>query len=382
MKNNRMLKWRGGAICRHGRSAFTLVELLVVIAIIGVLIALLLPAVQAAREAANRMQCANNLKQMGLAVHNFHDSKNGLPPASVGYCRPPAQFMIGPYMELQGVYDLYTRSVKGSDNFRLQIYQGRFDNDAEFWTYTEREQFAVPSYGCPSRRNYVNLVEPEGWGTDGPVGPQGDYVMVMSLGVAEDGTASRTVPVFWGNWWEGGYSDAHYPHHRGPFRVAQVTMQTGPMSDGEANGDHNNTGYQSWQPRDNFNWLADGLSNQLLFGEKHLYQKELGRCRKGDQPEAWDCSFFVPGNNWREPHGARPLTTIYGPISQGDAVYYHDPGDDKVTNPDFFSFGSPHPGVCQFLVGDGSVRPIAVSANATTVCRLGDVQDGVSVSLP
>jgi prepilin-type N-terminal cleavage/methylation domain-containing protein/prepilin-type processing-associated H-X9-DG protein len=92
---------------RRNNSGFTLVELLVVIAIIGILIALLLPAVQAAREAARRSQCLNNLKQLGLAMHNFHDTKKTLPPTGSNCCWGTWQMIVLDFMEQENLASLY-----------------------------------------------------------------------------------------------------------------------------------------------------------------------------------------------------------------------------------------------------------------------------------
>ncbi|WP_165247194.1 DUF1559 domain-containing protein [Paludisphaera soli] len=95
--------------CKHERG-FTLIELLVVIAIIAVLIALLLPAVQSAREAARRIQCTNNLKQIGLAVHNYGDVVGALPPGASGCCNGTWQAFILPYMEQGALSNSYNFS--------------------------------------------------------------------------------------------------------------------------------------------------------------------------------------------------------------------------------------------------------------------------------
>jgi prepilin-type N-terminal cleavage/methylation domain-containing protein/prepilin-type processing-associated H-X9-DG protein len=117
------------------RKGFTLVELLVVIAIIGVLIALLLPAVQKVREAANRIKCANNLRQLGLATHQFHDNQGLLPPPGDWYfpavpdapqiegnAKGSALFHILPYLEQNDLY----RSTYGPDPYYpgIQRYYG------------------------------------------------------------------------------------------------------------------------------------------------------------------------------------------------------------------------------------------------------------------
>ncbi len=115
---------------------FTLVELLVVIAIIGILIALLLPAVQAAREAAKRMQCMNHLKQWGLALHNYHDAYKTFPQGSWGTGNRLAfQVMLLPYLEQGALYE----------QFDLGLYYGNAPNQALMLEST-------PVHFCPSSR--------------------------------------------------------------------------------------------------------------------------------------------------------------------------------------------------------------------------------------
>lgn len=196
------------------RSAFTLVELLVVIAIIGVLIALLLPAVQQAREAARRMQCTNNLKQLGLAMHNYQSTHSVFPYAfrdlSGQYHRRDCWFhRILPFLEQTALSDIYesTRTNTAGDPLTHTWFVG-----------TEIRSTVVPSLTCPSDPGAP------GRGSGGSVDAfQGNYGVAGGVGAWSNSTSNpdvisvdtSTIVAHWPNAWvldAGGmfYKDSGY----------------------------------------------------------------------------------------------------------------------------------------------------------------------------
>jgi prepilin-type N-terminal cleavage/methylation domain-containing protein/prepilin-type processing-associated H-X9-DG protein len=139
---------------KHRRLGFTLIELLVVIAIIAVLIALLLPAVQSAREAARRTQCTNNLKQVGIAMHNYHDTQGTLPPGVKGCCWGTWMNFILPYIEGTNLFNAY--NYAGNDRYEnIGIQTGQFRYGGSVNTTVTYAH--IQTYLCPSDPNNLNL---------------------------------------------------------------------------------------------------------------------------------------------------------------------------------------------------------------------------------
>ena len=402
MKKMNLVKLGGGGKL----GAFTLVELLVVIAIIGILIALLLPAVQAAREAARRMQCQNHLKQIGLAIHNFHDAQRGLPPATLGggesepqwgggqmgYQRASLLTFLYPYLERTSLWDHMT-----AYGFDKPFGQRWWNVDLPAAMPNGQAAFSsVSYYVCPSRRasgamsdDTAKLTTDANWNSTGNPGPIADYVYVMSWYVGPGATGDPLSPAYI---WQVDRSDRMASHY-GPFRAAKI------------GGDlQNPLSYKDWTPRDTFSRLADGTSNQLMLGEKHINPADLGGCASHPQlppaseTYAIDCSYI--GNHHTSmgsvaaltlSHGANPewgTTTLraaagnVSPATSYPILRSTDPTWPYGATWMYSFFGSPHTGICNFVLGDGSVQSLAASTATHILGCLGTVSDGNSVSIP
>jgi prepilin-type N-terminal cleavage/methylation domain-containing protein len=282
------------------RRGFTLIELLVVIAIIGVLVALLLPAVQAAREAARRGQCSNHLKQIGVALHNYHDVQKSFPPGSIflGTCCSDESYIswpisLLPYLEQGNLHDRYDHNETNESGNNQYV----------------REQF-VPVYVCPSEPDTRRLMEPE-------TGPAHDLSLVYMPG-SYRGVGGRSDG---SGWWD------NYPQYTSLPRSWAGVLH---VVDGRLRPE-------------SFASITDGTSNTLLVGEYGTKSRIKRRTFWAYSYASYNKSDVIPES--------RTLLNDYDRCAAIGGL-----GGLQACSRGWGSF---HPGVVQFLLADGSVRPVS-----------------------
>jgi prepilin-type N-terminal cleavage/methylation domain-containing protein/prepilin-type processing-associated H-X9-DG protein len=304
-----------------GRRAFTLIELLVVIAIIAVLVGLLLPAVQKVRDAAARTQCQNNLKQIGLAVHNFHDANSYLPTAGKADWSEPTFVNGAPTTPLDPDFQ--------AAGFLYQILP--FLEQEAVYRSTRAKEAPIKTYFCPARRApFTYQID---WGGRWAFT---DYAAVMS---ADD--------------WSPAPPTGHEAENLPKYSKGMIVRG----------------GFASYRfPTISFAAVPDGLSNTLLAAEKsvppRLYSPSTSSANPADYPW-WEIAGYAAGFGWPVMRQCR------GPVYQ----------DSQTTDLHFLYFGSAHPGTMNAVFGDGSVHPINYNIPSFVLQLLGERDDGQAVDL-
>jgi prepilin-type N-terminal cleavage/methylation domain-containing protein/prepilin-type processing-associated H-X9-DG protein len=330
-----MLKFKDYQVMNNRRTGFTLIELLVVIAIIAVLIALLLPAVQAAREAARRAQCTNNLKQLGLGMHNYHDQVGTFPPGFKGVDWGTWLVWILPYIEQQPAFNAWN-SV-GDDRIDQGIQGGmfRYGGPANLTVTTRR----YSAYYCPSDPNNLNLAGGSGW----PVTAQ-NYVVNFGNTVTIQPTIYQV-------------NGVNYPFLGAPF--SDMGAPDTDISGWQLGSTHGTV---------NLAKLTDGTSNTLLTGEVLVGQ--------GFDLRGW--SWWGYGSTftaWLSPNSTSPdvlWSSGYCGTVPPNIPCIGSTGTASSSGGTYTGLGmtsalrSKHPGGVNVGMADGSVRFIKNSVNLYT----------------
>ncbi len=322
---------------KRKRSAFTLIELLVVIAIIAVLIGLLLPAIQKVREAANRMACTNNLKQLGLAAHNYQSTFNKLPPGYLGplvdnlaqskaLADPSIQWVsvlvyLLPYMELNAVYNQINQTTTPLD-VKIQgdakvgswwlepVHKDKSPNNLDL-AHTKVKEFV-----CPSHDPYSST-------------PSILFGSHFFLSKAPTIDATNGNGIFWTV--NTDKSDKMNAQDIGRTTYVGVA---GTWGKGTYTGyGKNDRGQVTNRSTNSIGAIQDGTSNTLMFGE----------CLGGPNPPPSGSPQF--GFSW---FGTGVLPTLAGL---------------PVQYPYYYQFSSKHTGIVNFVYADGSVRGVKVGSS-------------------
>jgi prepilin-type N-terminal cleavage/methylation domain-containing protein len=326
------------------RKGFTLIELLVVIAIIAILIGLLLPAVQKVREAAARIQCANNLHQIGLAMHDYASTYGVFPTAgaqSAGVDIPASQagfetkgwaYQLLPYIEQDNLYKIGQTS--GVYGWNASIGKAMCE-------------VPVKAYNCPSRSNRVSFPAP--WGS---VYAMNDYAGVSvewlsgkdSSGKGTDDweatvpPSANTSQAFGGIITKGGQVRTDNP---------SLTVKFGGVSPTSA---------------------TDGLSNRIMIMEKAVWAGAYQPAGPGGGNnwnwDWWELPGWTHDADWPNMRLAGNWIPLLPDSQDRRNTSVSWEFNSSLGRPNDFGFGSAHSGVVMAVFGDGSVHPISMSINA------------------